>query len=539
MNYVKWSIIIVIVLMALNLGSCASAASTDDLVIEDIDTLKKTVETGEKAEYRWELSNTGNSTYNVRVIISEPDPDWVVTVEGNRQFTLGPHNSSSVTITATPSADEAPEEERVTVIFSISSGPDAIVEQRTIVVGRESEKLIFGVFRNPLPSPLDNQIGDFVLSLLIWIVIIVLVTVVLRYVIIKLTGKTRIKLDNIIVNAVRTPLVFLLILYGIVDSVKLLDIPTKILNFLDLSYEIAFTILVAYIGIRILSALVEAGIRISKKLKEPSISKMLLPMTRKIGNVIIIIVGIFAILDIVGLDITFFVTSMGVIGIVVAFAAQDSLSNIFAGLHLMLDQSFKIGDRILLPQKIGSLYSSWGDVRHIGLRTTKVRSTDGIILTIPNKLITENSLTNFSHMEEPSLRARIRLGLVPVWSNVLSAERIIERAANAHPDVQEKPRLPQVVLRDFGHYDVVMELRFYVENPKKMRMTKSDLIHEILKEFEAKNVKMSTPVTYNIESRVDPKAMGYGSLSKYSSDAAGAKKPDKPSLTGKGERRHH
>jgi len=444
------------IIVTLNLVFTVSAASTDDLAIEDIDTLKKTVETGEDAEYRWELSNTGNSTLNVRVIISDPDPEWIVTVEGNRQFTLGPRNSSSVTITASPSSDDAPEEERITVIFSVSSGEGIFEEQRTIVIARESENLIFGVFPNPLPSPLDDQIGDFVLSLLTWIVIIVLVTVVLRYVIIKLTGKTRIKLDNIIVNAVRTPLVFLLILYGIVDSVKLLDIPIKILNFLDLSYEIAFTILVAYICIRILSALVEAGVRVSKKLKEPSVSKMLLPMARKIGNVIIIIVVIFTILDIVGLNITFFVTSMGVIGIVVAFAAQDSLSNIFAGLHLMLDQSFKIGDRILLPQKIGRLYSSWGDVLHIGLRSTKVRSTDGIILTIPNKLITENSLTNFSHLQEPSLRARIRMGLVPVWSNVIAAEKIVEDAANAHPDVQEKPRKPQVVLRDFGQYDVVM-----------------------------------------------------------------------------------
>jgi len=57
-------------------------------------------------------------------------------------------------------------------------------------------------------------------------------------------------------------------------------------------------------------------------------------------------------------------------------------------------------------------------------------------------------------------------------------------------------------------------------------MTKSDLIHEILKEFEETGVKMSTPTSYNIESRVDPKAMGYGSLSDCSSDSVDKKKPD-------------
>ena len=72
-----------------------------------------------------------------------------------------------------------------------------------------------------------------------------------------------------------------------------------------------------------------------------------------------------------------------------AFAAQDTIENIIAGIFIMVDRPFREGDRILLPKKIGSLYSSWGDVTEIGLRTTRVRSTDGVLLTIPNKNLTK------------------------------------------------------------------------------------------------------------------------------------------------------
>ena len=85
-----------------------------------------------------------------------------------------------------------------------------------------------------------------------------------------------------------------------------------------------------------------------------------------------------------GINVTGIVAALGIVGLAMAFAAQDTIENIIAGIFLMVDRPLREGDRILLPKKIGSLYSSWGDVTEIGLRTTRVRSTDGVLLTIPN-----------------------------------------------------------------------------------------------------------------------------------------------------------
>ena len=193
-----------------------------------------------------------------------------------------------------------------------------------------------------------------------------------------------------------------------------------------------------------------------------------------------------------GINVTGIVAALGIVGLAMAFAAQDTIENIIAGIFLMVDRPFREGDRILLPKKIGSLYSSWGDVTEIGLRTTRVRSTDGVLLTIPNKSLTKDTIANFNHKDDRNLRVRIRLGLVPTWENVSKGEEIVENIAKSHEDIcQDKPKPPQIVLRDFGDQEVIMEIRYYVPNAPLMRSTKSYFVKEILKQFEEQDVRLA------------------------------------------------
>ena len=211
-----------------------------------------------------------------------------------------------------------------------------------------------------------------------------------------------------------------------------------------------------------------------------------------------------------GVNVTGIVAALGIVGLAMAFAAQDTMENIIAGIFIIIDRPFREGERILLPKKIGGLYSSWGDVQEIGLRTTTVRSTDGVMLTIPNKLLTKDAVANFSHRRDMQLRVRIRLGLTPTWSNVTKAEVIVKDIAKNHPDIcQEKPKPPEAVLRDFGDQDVVMEIRYYVENAKRMRPSKSFFVTEILRRFEEEKVTLAFPVRINMNSDVKLEDLGF------------------------------
>ena len=230
----------------------------------------------------------------------------------------------------------------------------------------------------------------------------------------------------------------------------------------------------------------------------------------RIVSVALWVVVILTTANELGINVTGIVAALGIVGLAVAFASQDTMENIIAGIFLIIDRPFREGDRILLPKKIGGLYSSWGDVQEIGLRTTTVRSTDGVMLTIPNKLLTKDAVANFSHRRDMQLRVRIRLGLTPTWGNVTKAEVIVKDIAKNHPDIcQEKPEPPEAVLRDFGDQDVIMEIRYYVENAKRMRPSKSFFVTEILRRFEEEKVTLAFPVRINMNSDVELNDLGF------------------------------
>jgi small-conductance mechanosensitive channel len=210
-----------------------------------------------------------------------------------------------------------------------------------------------------------------------------------------------------------------------------------------------------------------------------------------------------------GINVTGIVAALGIFGLAVAFAAQDTMENVIAGIFIIVDRPFREGERILLPKKLGGIYSSWGDVKQIGLRTTHVRSTDGVMLTIPNKLLTKDPVANFSHRSDMALRVRIRMGVAPTWANVTSAQEIVEDIAANHPDICREPKPPEVVLRDFGPHEVIMEIRYYVDNAKKMRPSKSFFVTEILRRFEEESVSLSLPVLVNMNSDVDLEDLGF------------------------------
>ena len=210
--------------------------------------------------------------------------------------------------------------------------------------------------------------------------------------------------------------------------------------------------------------------------------------------------------DELGSNVTGIVVGLGFVGLAVAFAAQDTVENMIAGVFIIIDRPFREGERILLPKKLGGIYSSWGDVAEIGLRTTSVRSTDGVLLTIPNKLLTNDAVANFSHSE---LRDRVRLGLPATWSNVTKAEEIVKDIANNNPDISQEPKPPQVVLRDFGDQEVIMEIRYYVDSARKMRPSKSHFVTEILRRFEEQKVTLAFPVRVNMNSDVDLDELGF------------------------------
>lgn len=338
------------------------------------------------------------------------------------------------------------------------------------------------------------QLGSFVATLAAALIAAQILLLFIDRIFLRLTGRTRTQLDNKLIQALRRPLFVIIVLIGG-------QLAIAQLHFLDpdliSSSQKVLSVLVilagAFLVYRILLAILEWYAQGIALRTETHFDEQIVPFLKQLVQILLLAVVIIMILDQLGLEVGPLVAGLGVGSLAIALAAQAILGDTIAGFAIMVDRPFAEGDRILLPKRAGGTYGRWGDVVEIGLRITKVRSTDGLLLTIPNSLLTKDVVVNFSHLQSPALRVRIRIGLEPGWENVKRAMEAVAEILEAIPDVFKDPQPPQVVVRELRDYDVLIEARYYVDSARKMRTTNSQALSQILQRFEAEGIHMSTP----------------------------------------------
>ena len=132
------------------------------------------------------------------------------------------------------------------------------------------------------------------------------------------------------------------------------------------------------------------GIEIMPKTKS-TINNEVFPLMRKITSIIIYVAGLILVLDRLGIEIGPFIAGLGIAGLAVALALQETLSNFFAGVYILADKPVKIGDYIRVEKE-----ENEGYVEEVGWRSTKIKTLSGNGITIPNAKLAQSTITNFS-----------------------------------------------------------------------------------------------------------------------------------------------
>jgi MscS family membrane protein len=156
------------------------------------------------------------------------------------------------------------------------------------------------------------------------------------------------------------------------------------------------------------------------------------------------------------LDPTGWLASAGIVGIAVGFAAKDTLANLFAGVFILADAPYKVGDFI-------ELEGQRGQVTKIGLRSTRILTRDDIEITIPNSTIANSKIINESG--GPSIKHRIRIPIgVAYGSDVDQVRAVLESAILENEDICSSPE-PRVRFRSFGDSSLNFEVLGWIEDP--------------------------------------------------------------------------
>ncbi len=209
------------------------------------------------------------------------------------------------------------------------------------------------------------------------------------------------------------------------------------------------------------------------------------PLVNNLWRVTLMLVAAYAILASWQVDVTGLVASAGIIGIALSFAAQDTLSNLFAGAAIMLDQPYRVGDYIVLDT------GERGQVTYVGLRSTRLVTRDDEEVSIPNGVIGRAKIINESGGPDARYRLRVRVG-VAYGSDIDHVMRTLLEVAARHPTLSPAPE-PRVRFRTFGESSVEFELLAWITNPERRGLVLHELNCDVYRAFSRENITIPFP----------------------------------------------
>ena len=228
--------------------------------------------------------------------------------------------------------------------------------------------------------------------------------------------------------------------------------------------------------------------RVARK-TESRVDDIIFDLFIRFSNFIVYCVAFIIALDLLGINVVPFIAGAGVAGVAIGFAAKDTLSNLIAGVLLIIDRPFEVGDRIEVWNAPAES-ATWGDVIDIGLRATKIKTTDNIIIIIPNNEIMLRDIINYTIISE-KIRVRINIGIA-YDAALPKAKEVILQVAQATEWVADDPP-PKVVVRNFGESSVDLQLRVWIHDARRRMDTISDITDRVKEAFDVNGIEIPYP----------------------------------------------
>jgi len=243
--------------------------------------------------------------------------------------------------------------------------------------------------------------------------------------------------------------------------------------------SVALVVVFGYLGSKFIGYLL--GRRLATTNLRPDVVHIL---KRVAFFVLIILVGITA-LGLLGIPLTAFAFATGAIAIGVGFGAQNIINNFISGWILMAERPIRIDDFIEID-------GTYGAVETIGNRSTRIRRTDGVHLLVPNSLLLERTVVNWTLIDR-EVRTTVRVG-VEYGSPVKKVAELLLQAVTEQADVKTKPH-PSIVFEDFGDNSLVFDAYFWcdVGGEKFLREIRSAIRFRVSELFEQNDIVIAFP----------------------------------------------
>jgi len=322
---------------------------------------------------------------------------------------------------------------------------------------------------------------NVILSIVAFIIIAKAIDLFIDKVLRRFVRFTKSDVDDRIIDIIHRPIYFTIIIIGCIFAVIYTQPPSKVIFYANGTLYTFVAILWTITIIKLANALIEHFIY---KATEATGLREIVPLVENVFKIVIVVVLFIVILSIWQINITPLLASAGIAGIAIAIAAKDTLANFFGGISVFIDRPYKIGDYVDLDS------GERGEVVEIGIRSTRIKTRDDILVTIPNSLIANSKIINES-APIPHFRVRIPIG-VSYGSDIDLVEKtLLETAAN-NSNVQAEPA-PRVRFREFGDSALHFELLCWAKEPALRGRTVHELNSAIYKKFNEVGITIPFP----------------------------------------------
>lgn len=329
--------------------------------------------------------------------------------------------------------------------------PGVLYEYVELIVQKTGIKnrLIFGVQTNDWIN-LGISVGIIILGLLI---VTPLGMKLLHSFFVKTPIKTDISLFEIAEKQLK--LIINTFFFDIATN-RLLFLPARIKNFFNHLYFLIYALAITIIVWKWLDILINHFIRGGESEREKKRTEMLRTLFNRSIRTILIITSLAFILGHFGVNMLAFSAVLGISGLALSLAAQDTLNDAINGFLILLDEPFRLGDRIEIQE-----LETWGDVVDIGLRTTRIRTLDNRMVIMPNSKIGKSQIVNYSF---PDTRYRVQTLIRINYGYDLETVKQIIRESMKMVDgvLHEKP--VNVYLDSFDSSSISLKIRWWLNS---------------------------------------------------------------------------
>ena len=329
----------------------------------------------------------------------------------------------------------------------------------------------------------SNKVQSYAIAIIAFLsvtVVLVILKLIFRSHLKKLSEKTRTRFDDVMVAALDQIGIMFYVLVGIIIAIKFLVIEGIAKEIIDgvLFIGIAFYI------VRFLQKIIKYLITTAIKKRKEVVDETALSLLSNFIGIALWIIAFVWIISNLGYDVTALVAGLGIGGLAIAFALQRVLEDIFASFSIYLDKPFKAGDFIVVGDSLGV-------VKKIGIKTTRIESLHGEEIVMSNRELTSTTIHNYKKMQKR--RVVIQLGVTYDTSS-----KKLEKIPTLIKDIITKVKLADFDRAHFniyGDFALNFEVVYYVNSSdyNQHMDTQQEILLEIKRAFEKEKIEFAYP----------------------------------------------